>query len=99
MPLGTLDTYDGIYDIESIEMTILQPRCENISTFTISKKDLLSWAENFLKPTAELAYNGEGDFHAGGHCQFCKPAVNGQPTTWNLQHMTLNSPQPWMIRR
>lgn len=50
--LGALDTYDGIYYIESVEMTIFQPRRENISTFTISKEDLLSWAENFLKPTA-----------------------------------------------
>ena len=70
--LGALDTYDGIYDIESVEMTIFQPRRSNISTFTISKVDLLSWAEDYLKPTAELAYNGEGEFAAGDHCQFCK---------------------------
>ena len=70
--LGALDTYDGIYDIDEIQMTIFQPRRDNISTFTISKAALLEWAENFLKPTAELAYNGEGEFNAGDHCQFCK---------------------------
>lgn len=70
--LGALDTYDGIYDIESVKMTIFQPRRENISTFTISKESLLKWAEEYLKPTAELAYNGKGEFQAGGHCQFCK---------------------------
>ena len=70
--LGALDLYDGIYDIETVEMTIFQPRRDNISTFSISKEDLLNWAENFLAPTAQLAYNGEGDFHAGDHCQFCK---------------------------
>ncbi len=70
--LGALDTYDGIYDIESVKMTIFQPRRENISTFEMSKDELLKWADSYLKPTAELAYNGEGDFNAGDHCQFCK---------------------------
>lgn len=70
--LGALDTYDGIYDIESVKMTIFQPRRENISTFEMSKDELLKWADTFLKPTAELAYNGEGEFCAGDHCQFCK---------------------------
>lgn len=70
--LGALDTYDGIYDIESVKMTIFQPRRDNISTFEISKDELLKWADTFLKPTAELAYNGEGEFCAGDHCQFCK---------------------------
>lgn len=70
--LGALDTYDGIYDIESVKMTIFQPRRENISTCTISKKALLEWADTCLKPIAELAYNGEGEFQAGSWCQFCK---------------------------
>ena len=70
--LGALDTYDGIYDIESVKMTIFQPRRENISTCTISKEALLEWADTCLKPIAELAYNGEGEFQAGSWCQFCK---------------------------
>ena len=70
--LGALDIYDGIYDITSVKMTIFQPRRENVSTFTIKKEDLLKWADDFLKPTAELAFNGEGEFKAGDHCTFCK---------------------------
>lgn len=70
--LGALDTYDGIYDIGSVKMTIFQPRRENISTFTIGKEDLLGWAEEYLKPTALLAWDGGGEFQAGEHCQFCK---------------------------
>ena len=70
--LGALDIYDGIYDITSVKMTIFQPRRENVSTFTIKKEDLLKWADEFLKPTAELAFNGEGEFKAGDHCTFCK---------------------------
>lgn len=69
--LGALDLYDGIYDIEEVRMTIFQPRRDNISTYTMKKEELLSWAENTLKPTAELAIKGEGEFKAGDHCQFC----------------------------
>ena len=70
--LGALSLFDGIYDIKDITMTIFQPRREHISTFTISKEELLSWAENTLAPTAKLAAKGEGDYKAGEHCQFCK---------------------------
>ena len=70
--LGALELFDGIYDINSVCMTIFQPRRENISTYTIGKDELLAWAENTLKPTAELAMKGEGDFKAGEHCQFCR---------------------------
>ncbi len=69
--LGALDIYDGIYDIEEVKMTIFQPRRDNISSHTIKKEDLLSWADNVLKPTAELAIKGKGEFNAGSHCQFC----------------------------
>lgn len=70
--LGALSLFDGIYDIKDIIITIFQPRREHISTFTISKDDLLSWAEDTLAPTARLAANGEGEYKAGEHCQFCK---------------------------
>lgn len=70
--LGALDAYDGLYDIREIRMTIFQPRRNNVSTASISKADLLEWAESTLAPTARLAYEGKGDFKAGDHCQFCK---------------------------
>ena len=70
--LGALDLFDSLYDIQEIRMTIYQPRRENISTCSLSKEELLLWAEEVLAPTAKLAYEGKGEFHAGDHCQFCK---------------------------
>ncbi|HEO5418749.1 TPA: DUF2800 domain-containing protein [Streptococcus agalactiae] len=70
--LGALAIFDGIYDIKEITMTIFQPRREHISTYTISKEKLLSWAEKTLMPQAKLAAIGEGEFKAGEYCQFCK---------------------------
>lgn len=70
--LGALELFDGIYDIQKIQMTIFQPRRGNISTYEMTKEELLKWADQVLKPTADLAYEGKGDFKAGDHCRFCK---------------------------
>lgn len=70
--LGALELFDGIYDIDTVSMTIFQPRRDNISEYTISKADLLCWADEVLAPTAQLAIKGEGEFKAGEHCRFCK---------------------------
>lgn len=70
--LGALELFDGIYDISRIQMTIFQPRRESVSTFSMTKEELLVWAAEVLAPTAVLAYEGKGEFKAGGHCQFCK---------------------------
>lgn len=74
--LGAVDLYDGIYDIETVKMTIFQPRRDNVSTYEMGKEELLKWAENTLAPTAKLAYEGGGEFKAGDHCQFCKVKAN-----------------------
>ena len=73
--LGALELYDALYDIREISMTIFQPRRENVSTWTISVAELKDWAENELKPKAEMAYNGEGEYHPGEWCTFCRAAV------------------------
>lgn len=70
--LGALVLFDGIYDIDEIAMTIFQPRRENVSTYIMSRSELLEWADTVLKPRAELAVKGEGEFLAGDHCRFCK---------------------------
>lgn len=70
--LGALELFDALYDFDTVNMAIFQPRRENVSTYTISKEELLRWAEDVLVPAAKLAYAGEGEFHAGEHCQFCK---------------------------
>lgn len=70
--LGTLEIFDSLYDITDVVMTIFQPRLGNISVSKMTRDELLDWAENTVVPTAELAFNGEGSFHCGEWCQFCK---------------------------
>lgn len=70
--LGALEIFDGIYDIDSIRMTIYQPRKSNISVYEMEKSDLLEWANTELTEKAQLAYAGQGEFHCGEWCRFCK---------------------------
>lgn len=70
--LGALNLFDCLYDIEQVTMTIFQPRLSSISTWTITATELYQWAEDVLKPKAELAAKGEGEFVSGSWCRFCK---------------------------
>lgn len=70
--LGALNLFDCLYDIEQVTMTIYQPRLSSISTWTITAAELYQWAEEVLKPKAELAAKGEGEFISGSWCRFCK---------------------------
>lgn len=70
--LGALKDFDFVYDIDTVRMTIFQPRIDNFSSYEIKVVDLLTWAEVDLKPKAKLAFAGEGEFVPGTHCQFCK---------------------------
>lgn len=70
--LGALELFDGIYDIEEVQMTIFQPRRDNISQASLSKEELMNWADEVLKPAADLAFAGEGTFLCGQWCAFCK---------------------------
>ena len=70
--LGALEIFDALYDVDRVKMTIYQPRKANISVDEISRDELYEWAETVLKPAAEEADRGDGEFHAGDWCRFCK---------------------------
>jgi len=70
--LGALELFNDIYDIEMVAMTIYQPRRDNVSTSVVTKESLLEWAEETLKPTALVAFAGDGEFRCGDWCRFCR---------------------------
>jgi hypothetical protein len=72
--LGAYNELADLYDIETVRMTILQPRLNNYGSDELTVKELLAWADEFVVPAAKLAWEGEGDFVAGDHCtsNFCK---------------------------
>lgn len=69
--LGALVAYDTEFEFDTVQFTIVQPRLNNISSFSLSVTELLDWAENELKPKARLAFEGAGELVAGVHCKFC----------------------------
>ncbi|MEW5952659.1 MAG: DUF2800 domain-containing protein [Bacillota bacterium] len=70
--LGAIKTYEMLYNFTRVRMTIIQPRLDSISTEEMTVNELLTWAEEHIKPRAALAIAGEGEFAAGEHCRFCK---------------------------
>lgn len=72
--LGALNKYRAIYGdtIKRVVMTIDQPRLNaEPSSSEMSVDDLRAWGES-IKPTAEKAFKGLGEFNPGEHCRFCR---------------------------
>jgi len=69
---GALEAYDLLYDIHTVRLTITQPRMDSISSWEISAEALRQWGEEVVKPTAQIAYAGEGEQMTGEWCKFCK---------------------------
>lgn len=70
--LGAYDKYSIMYDIVNIDLHIVQPRINNINSWSVEADELLNWAENTVIPAAKLAFNGQGQLKAGEWCKFCK---------------------------
>ena len=74
--LGAWWSYNYLYSITEVHMTIIQPRLDNVSTDIMPLQELLDWAGSVVKPAAVLAFAGKGDFCAGDHCRWCKVKGN-----------------------
>lgn len=70
--LGILDMAEMLFPVETVHLTIFQPRLSNFSTWEIAPEDLKAWGNEVLRPAGELALKGEGDLSAGSWCRFCK---------------------------
>ena len=71
--LGALNDYGFAYDIDKIRLHIYQPRINNISVDEMTADELLGWGDK-IKPIADQAAKGEGEYSAGSHCKFCPHA-------------------------
>lgn len=74
--LGALATFDSLYDIKTVRMTIVQPRLDSVSSDEITAEMLYWWADTELIKRAQLAWEGKGKFQAGEHCRFCRARFN-----------------------
>ena len=71
--LGAYAENSILYDIDKVRMYIVQPRVADGTTMEeMAISDLLKWADEYVKPRAEMAYRGEGETIEGDWCQFCR---------------------------
>ena len=70
--LGAMDELSLLYRFNTVHMVIVQPRVNNISEFTMTADELREWGESVVKPKAEAAISGKGEFEAGDWCRFCR---------------------------
>lgn len=72
--LGALKKYAPIYGdaIKNVRLCICQPRIKSEpSIWETTVADLRAWGES-IKPIAEKAFMGLGEFVPGEHCRFCR---------------------------
>ena len=70
--LGAMSELSLLYRFKFVHMTIVQPRVNNISEFTMTADELTDWGKTVVKPKAEAAMSGKGEFEAGDWCRFCR---------------------------
>lgn len=71
--LGALRRYAAVFGdtIKRVRMTIDQPRLDSYTTDEITVEELRAWGES-IKPIAQRAFSGLGEFVPGDHCRFCR---------------------------
>ena len=72
--LGALVKHNINFGVKTVRLHIHQPRLGGASVFELSAEALQDWARLEVKPLANLAFDGLGEFAAGEHCRFCKVA-------------------------
>ena len=72
--LGAWDLFSATDDIQTVRMSIVQPRIQSEpETWETSADDLIGWAENTLRPAAKLAWAGKGELNPGEkQCRWCR---------------------------
>lgn len=100
--LGAYDAFGSLYPIDRVKLSIFQPRREHFDTYEMPLSELLTWADEVLVPAARLAIEGNGDFKAGDHCQFCKvKATCRERANYNMElaRYEFTNPDTLLIRQ
>ena len=69
--LGAAMLFGDLYDLDTVRMTIIQPRLDHISTEELPLAALYAWAENVVKPAATAAMGENAPTACGDWCRWC----------------------------
>lgn len=75
--LGAYNEFGMLFPVKNVHLHIVQPRIPNSSSWTTTLEELLIWGEQVVKPAAEKAFKGEGEFSPADYCKgdtenYCK---------------------------
>ena len=70
--LGACELFRNLYDFTRVRMTIYQPRLGVVDEASMDVEELYRWAAEELKPRAELAFAGQGNYSVGEWCRNCR---------------------------
>lgn len=71
--LGAMNEFGMLYDIDLVTLHIIQPRLDSITEWSIARDLLEWWGECTVKPIAQTAFKGEGNFNPGtSQCRWCR---------------------------
>lgn len=85
--LGALNDYGLIYDIQTITISIVQPRLDHISEWTIPRTTLDAWGEFIRKAACNALADDAQRVPGEKQCQWCK----AKATCPALQQLTNNT--------
>ena len=70
--LGALEEFSLLYEINEVVLHIVQPRLDSVTSWPVSREVLEKWGTFIVKPIAQQAYSGEGEFTPGDEqCRWC----------------------------
>jgi len=69
--LGAYQAFGELYDFKHVKEIIVQPRLNSVTSEVLPLTELIQWANDVIRPAAELAWKGEGEFKSGDWCRFC----------------------------
>ena len=92
MLYGLGAAFKFIDEVDTVEMTIVQPRMDNIDTYSIRAKDLFKWANEKVKPAARRVFAPEPEFNPTPKgCHFCKAKATCRALAEHNYNLTLSS--------
>lgn len=78
--LGVINEFGFDAQVDTIHMTIVQPRLYHLDTHTMRVTELLKWGKEVLQPAAKAALGENPDFNPSeSACRFCLAADTCKP--------------------
>lgn len=95
--LGAAELFSGLYEFDTVRMTIIQPRLDHVSTDELPLAELVAWADS-ISPTAKKAFDGCEEYKSGDWCRFCPAKATCRTRAEDaLETERLNFKQPALL--